>query len=232
MHIELLASAAEPTDSPLNGSDDPTCCKTCCKTLCAVWRFFGKTVARLCLLFYCFPYSLCYSQLQPPKPLALAGMAKDLADSPWFCYANLLIFLAHPLMYTPIPWPIRAFPPRYCLMMKLTFWGSLLHVVIYIIAVRSDDKLNWYAPTWLLKFLMALWELFGLRRLTGVRKHWDLARFGVLPNVPSTCPPEEIWELWSRAAVNAFRWDCNADVWEVFEPEIFDINSRSAFHGI
>merc|ERR1712032_1492042 len=102
-------------------------------------------------------------------------------------------------------------------------WGACLHIAVYLIAVK-DGAVAWNDAFWLLKFVLASWHLLNIRRLRNIVRYWELARFGVMKDI--RCDPNCIWTRWCIEAVDAFRWDGNADVWEALHSTTFEANDN------
>merc|ERR1711879_737973 len=111
-----------------------------------------------------------------------------------------------------------ALPPSFCLHLKLQFWTASFHVLVYVSYVVSLGG-TWWEPTWLLKLVMALYNLWGLRRLRSVWRKWSLNRLGILSpgELPESWSTEKPWSEWSREALRQFSWCDDADLWEVLK---------------
>lgn len=127
-------------------------------------------------------------------------------------YFNLFVCgIANPQVWVQFH---PALPSKYSWRLKIKFWSSFFHILLYIVGVASRS-VRWYNATWLLKAAMAIWSLVGLQKASTLRRRWPLERFGVLSARQCPWPLANVWRDWSFAAAQAFRWDESADMWRL-----------------
>jgi hypothetical protein len=92
----------------------------------------------------------------------------------------------------------------------------VFHIIIYFSYVGALQG-NAFDPTWLIKFLMALYNLWGLRRTRCLWEKWNVGRLGVLKRekIPENWKIDSLWCDWSRDALQNFRWCDTGDMWKV-----------------
>lgn len=168
-----------------------------------------------------FPWSLTWPK-NPATwpatwPVFQAELAQRLQDRPFRICIHFATFVLHPYIATTNH-VVQAFPPSFCLHLKVHFWSAIFHIIVYVSYVVSLHG-TWWEPTWLLKLLMAVYNLWGMRRVSAVWQKWDVSRLGILSQnqLPKSWAIDSIWPDWSRAAFLKFNWCCNVDMWQLLE---------------
>mmetsp|Transcript_902 Transcript_902/g.1254 ORF Transcript_902/g.1254 Transcript_902/m.1254 type:complete len:81 (+) Transcript_902:33-275(+) len=64
---------------------------------------------------------------------------------------------------------------------------------------------------------MSVYSLWGLRRIRILKSHWPMDRFGVLQLDKLPWDVERLWNDWSFAVGQKFRWDSKVDVWSFLQ---------------
>merc|ERR1712190_521448 len=111
-----------------------------------------------------------------------------------------------------------ALPPLYCMYLKLKFWCAWFHIAVYF-AFISKNPAYWLHFTWFTKFLMALYNLWGLRRVRAIVDRWNSGRLGILSpeQIPLGWNPKCVWQPWSQAAAHRFDWNESSDMWVILQ---------------
>lgn len=136
----------------------------------------------------------------------------DSSDKPWHSrpacvFCAMMGFIVNPSSFYVPP----MFPMAFTWLLKFRFFAGVFDILFYIFNVSHG--VDWWQPSWLLKFLMAIYSLGYVMWSVGIlRKKWPLARYGVLLDPP--WPAHRLWEVWSTTCINAFQMTEDNSMWK------------------